>query len=386
MKHFLLHTFFIILAVGFVFSQNVSVSDYRVPVSSAKNLLLDANWNWAQTGDSVRTNNMSGAMFFKTFYSSLPFAWFIDADGAANRSLGKKWQLQMNLSGRVNKYIWDAQDWFGFGRARVRYERPAIGPEWDQPASDLTIGAGYGRFINATALAKAVRIEMHLLKEGVIKDYLPKEIMIEVANIIEREGEFQDLYGATYEVQWFNAIEEKVKESGELIGEHFGAMGFYRTRQVLFNIQERVNDRYYGWDLSAGVLFELTKPFKSQKIGSPQLTIIGNYAYPIDWSMQLNAKAEASTPIDSNFFKQTDIRAGTDFIYELSNRINWVTGYRLGLFKESDVDAQITHNLSSSFLFYLENQIYYGVTGSLSKVGDNDTNLGISMSLQYRLF
>ncbi|MBU2635982.1 MAG: hypothetical protein KJ963_02690 [Bacteroidetes bacterium] len=386
MKRLLLAIFLVILSVGFVFSQNVSVSDYQVPVSSAKNLLLNANWNWAQTGDTVTTNNMSGAVFFRTFYSSLPFAWFIDADGAANRSLGNKWQLQTNLSGRVNKYVWDDQDWFGFGRARVRYERPAVGPEWDQPASDLTIGAGYGRFINATALAKAVRIEGHLLKEGVIKNHMPKEIMIEVANIIEREGEYKDLYGATYEVQWFKAIEEKIKESGELIGEHLGAMGFFRTRQVLFNIQEKVNDRYYGWDLSAGVLFELTKPFKSQEIGSPQLTIIGNYAYPIDWSMQLNAKAEASTPIDSNFFKQTNISVGTDFIYELSNKINWVTGYRLGLLKKPNVDAQTTHNLSSSFLFYLENQIYYGVTGSLSKIGDNATNLGISMSLQYRLF
>ncbi len=386
MKKVLLLIFHMAIVPALIFGQNVSITDYKVPVSSAKNLLLDANWNWAQSGDVVKANTMNGSVIFRSFYSSLPFAWFLDADAVANRSLGSKWQIQSNLSGRVNKYIWDEQDWFGFGRARVKYDRPATGPEWNSPISDLTIGAGYGRFINATALAKAVRIEGHLLKEGVIKSYMPKNLMIEIANIIERQGEYRDLYGPTYEVQWFNAIEEKIKESGELIGDHVGAMGFYRMRQVLFNIQERVNDRYYGWDISAGILFELTKAYKHQNLGSPQMTIIGNYAFPIDWTMQVNGRVEAGTPIDSNFFKQTDVRAGADFIYELSNRINWVSGYRLGMLKQPNVDAVLTHTLTSSFLFYLENQIYYGVTGSLNKIGDNDTDLGISMSLQYRLF
>lgn len=164
-------------------------------------------------------------------------------------------------------------------------------------------------------------------------------------------------------------------------------MGFFRIRQVLFNINERVNDRYYGWDLSAGVLFEITKKYDSLDIGYPRLTIKGGYSYPINWNMQINAGLKASTPVDSNFFKETKAGADADFIYELSNRINWLTTYELALTKlPNKDDDEISHTLISSFIFYLENQIYYVVRGSLTKIGDNATNLGISMSLQYRLF
>jgi hypothetical protein len=382
MKHFLLVIFAVILSVGLVFSQNVSVTDYQVPVSSAKYLLLDANWNWAQSGDTVKSNDVFGRMSFRTFYSSLPFAWFLNGSASANRSYGKRWAYRATVSPEIRKYIWEDMDWFGFGSANVSMER-----EWDRPESDLSLGGGFGRLINATALAKAVRIEGHLLKEGVIKSYMPKETMIEIANIIERESEYKDLYGPTYEVQWLNDIEKKVKESGELIGDHVGAMGFFRIRQVLFNINERVNDRYYGWDLSAGVLFEITKKYDSLDIGYPRLTIKGGYSYPINWNMQINAGLKASTPVDSNFFKETKAGVDADFIYELSNRINWLTTYELALTKlPNKDDDEISHTLISSFIFYLENQIYYVVTGSLTKLGDNATNLGISMSLQYRLF
>ena len=53
----------------------------------------------------------------------------------------------------------------------------------DRPGLDATIVVGWGRFINATALRKAVRIEDFLLEEGVISERLPKESMIDSGHI-----------------------------------------------------------------------------------------------------------------------------------------------------------------------------------------------------------
>ena len=61
----------------------------------------------------------------------------------------------------------------------------------DRPGLDATIVVGWGRFINATALRKAVRIEDFLLEEGVISERLPKESMIDSGHIIEKEAEYR---------------------------------------------------------------------------------------------------------------------------------------------------------------------------------------------------
>ena len=56
----------------------------------------------------------------------------------------------------------------------------------NRPQLDVILGLGYGRFINATALRKAVRIEDFLFEEGVISDFLPKDTMIALGQIIEK--------------------------------------------------------------------------------------------------------------------------------------------------------------------------------------------------------
>ena len=362
--------------------QNVSVSDYQVPVSSARKLLVNGSYNWQGTKDVPQTNSFHSDVLFSSFYSSLPFAWFLDASGAADHSLGVDWTTQGHVSGEVRKYIFDNQDWFASGRLTVDHQTG-----YAQPDMNARAAGGYGRYINATALAKAVRIEELLMKENVLKDHMPKETMIKIANIIERESEYQDTYGTTYEVQWFADIEKEAKSSGSLVGDGLGAIGLFRIREVLFPGQvgsPPVNTRYYGWDASAGVEFQVMEPHKLD-VKKPALSLAANYAYPIDWSMQVNGGVEANTPVDSNFFKRVDVKGHIDYLYELSNRINFTSNYSVLYQKVPNIDALTTHQLNASFLFYIENSINYVVTGSISKTGQLDAVMGLSMSLQYRL-
>lgn len=374
-------SFLLLLALA-AYAQNVSINDYQFPVSSARNLLVNATYDWKGTKDIPQTNTFHSDASFYSFYSSLPFAWFLNANGSVDHSLGTDWNYNTFLQPKVNKYIFDDKDWFASGLLTFNYSKAD-----SQPEIDAFVGAGYGRYLNATALAKAVRIEDLLLKENVIKDHMPKETMIKIANIIERESEYNDRYGTTYEVQWFSDIEKEVKASGLLVGDELGALGLFRIRQVLFPGQTGtppVNNRYVGWDGSAGVTFQLMNPLK-QDLRTPALTLIGDYAYPIDWSMQLNGNVQINTPMDSSFFKGYNVKGEVDYLYELSNRINFTTVYNLQYSKQPNIDAVTTHSLSANFLFYIENNINYVVTGSMIKSGDLDAVLGVSMSLQYRL-
>ena len=366
-----------------VFSQNVNVSDYQVPISKAQTLRFNGSWNWGQYGDSVTSNIANGNLIYRTFYSSLPLAWFININAnGSNAAHNNPSPLAFNiqLDTRFSKYIWEDRDLFGFGELNASQSDTSR-----QMASDLTVGFGYGRYIDATSLAKAVRIEDHLLKDKIISSNLPKELMINIANIIERENEFKDEYGEIYETYWFDAIEQEIKKSDVMTKGAIGSIGILRMRQVLFGINERVNPRYYGWDVTAGILFPLSKADKSP-VGNPNFSIGGRYAIPLNWSIQINITARAYTPLDSSFFKTATLSSGAEFIYELSNKINFVSAYNLGIFKPDAGIASIVHELNASFWFYIENNIYLTVTADLLKQGTNPRNLTTSMGLQYNLF
>ncbi len=210
--------------------------------------------------------------------------------------------------------------------------------------------------------------------------------MIKIANIIDRQSEYINIYGETYENFWLFDIENEIRASGMLIGNHVGAIGILRMRQVLFNINERVNNRYFGYDINIGSKFVLST-FDKSKSGSPNLSISGRYSYPLGWRFQINGNFEFFTPMDSMFFKQINSNIGVDFIYELSNRINFVANYKLNTSKPYGVmNFTINHIFSTSFLYYLENEIYYGFTTSIQKIGNQKTLLGLAMTIQYNLF
>ena len=371
---------FVLIITSTIFSQNVSVTDYKVAISQATTFRTNGFWNWSQVGDTVFSNTASLNLLFRKFYTSLPFAWFFNVDAQGGND-GNRTQYDVNVNANIRKYIWDKRDWFAFSEVAAEGSK-----DFDQIASNLTLGAGYGRYINATALAKAVRIEEHLIKDNVIKGHLPKETMINIANIIEREDEYKNLYGAdVYETQWFADIEKEIQASGMLVGSNIGAIGTLRMRQVLFGINERVNQRFYGWDVSAGALFTITTPNKSPA-GSPNLTVNGRYSFPFSWRTQVNLEAGVFTPIDSAFIKEVTANTGLDFIYELSNRINLLASYRFGIFKPEGQTSMVSNLLNISFLFYLENNIYFGVNASYEKLSRSPRQMKTSVTLSYNLF
>ena len=368
----------------FTFAQNVSVTDYDVPVSSAKILRLTGNYNWAQSStDSstiVTANFASATASFRYFYSSLPFAWFMDVDATGGKSYGE-FTHDVSIRPRIQKYLFDDKDWFGFASMDARHANT-----FKQIESNILVGGGYGRYINATALAKTVRIEEHLLRENVITGHLPKETMIKIANIVEREDEYRGIYGDTYEKEWYEAIEKEIKDSGYLVGTSLGAIGILRTQQVLKSINERVNERYFGWDVTLGVLFNLSTRDKSPT-NTPALSLGGRFSYPIGWKSQIDMYANVNTPVDSNFFKNVNTAAGINYLYELSNRINFISGYRLDYLMPAVGDSYADHSIVASFIFYLENQINLGINGNLVRSGITErTDLGTSVTLQYNFF
>ena len=357
-------------------AQNVSITDYRVPVSSAKSLNANLFYNYATKGDATVADVGSVGLVYKQFYSSLPFSWGIDVTGTGTK-LDDDTSHSVGLATYVNRYVSDDSDFFGFASVAASHVE-----SYKQIDSMGSVGVGYGRFIAATAFAKAIRIDQFLLKENVIAGHLSKSDLIKLGNIIEREGEFRDQYGSAYKPYWYEDMEKVIKASGRLRGEKLGAMGILRMEEVLF--QEVIHDRFYGWDVGAGIGHEITTWDESEPVGS---VVAGfGFAYPMGLKSQISHRTDYRTPFD-NMGEAYGVTSVTDYIYELSNRIDVIGSYQLRYGRASPYhDVVGSHSVRASFVFYIENQINVAVTSQLDKVGDSDWDTNTSVSIGYRVF
>ncbi|MCE1187776.1 MAG: hypothetical protein LWX56_01445 [Ignavibacteria bacterium] len=362
------------------FAQLVEMQDYNVAVSRATTIRFDGTWNFAQTGDKVESNNATGSFLFDQFLSSLPLAWgtTIKATGGKNFD---SYNHDVSFNGNFKKYVWNDADWFGKTELAARHMS-----DYKQVASNLFVGFGIGRYIEATPLAKAVRIEDHLIRDGIVTGHLPKSTMLSIAGIIERENEYKAIYSEQlYENAWIRDIENEIQKSDSLKDESVGALGVMRMRQVLFGINERVNKRYYGWDVSLGFQFEMTTHDKT-KPGAPSLSLNVNYALPIGWVAQVTSTSRIATPVDSAFGRMVQLDYSSSLIYELNNRINFVSTYTFTGAKKIDTDWALIHNLYVSFWYYVENNTNFIVAFSYTKAKGAPKNINTNVGLQYNFY
>lgn len=365
-------------------SAAVSPSDYDVPVSTAQQLRIGGNFAYAGTGTDVQTSDGSATVLFNHFYNSLPYAWDISANGVGTtrRTAADKQDGSYNfiVAPSIRKYFRPAGNQFYSFDSRITGTNAD-----DRPAIDVTPGIGYGRFIRVTPLARAVRIEHFLLKENVITGRLPKATMVALAQVIEREGEFETEYGSSYRVEWFAAMEEVVTQSGLFQDTGFGAVGVLRVEEVLF--EEHVNERFVGWDIRAGVRIELLTADKDASLQDPGLSLRARYSRPVGWKSQFDVDLQYTSPFSADF--GGDVFTGTgslNYVYELTNRIDWTVSDILIISRSVPAaEVDLTEQVRTGFIFYLENSINLNLTGVIGKERGEDATQAMNLAVEYRL-
>lgn len=365
-------------------AQNVSVTDYSVPVSRADNLRIDAfNLNYVTEGNEAVVQSGNLGIVYKKFYESLPFAYSIDFIGSS--AFRKDIQTDelvtdytTDLVTRLKRYPREDRNYFFFGDTDLDFN-----DQFDRPSIDMTIGLGYGRFINATALRKAVRIEDFFLHEGIIDDHLPKDTMIELGHIIETEEEYKDLYGDRYQNYWFEDMTNEIQKSGQVLGS-IGAIGVLRIDEVLF--KERINERFYGWEATAGVNFEVLTETENRGRRDPAMSLRFRYSRPVSWSTQINTDFRIDSPFSSDFGRIYNLRQTLDFIYEISNKINFTAAHLFRADKARGSDVKLSTTVSFAFSFFIENKINLTAFEQITTVEGEPFRQSFNVGLSYRIF
>ena len=361
-----------------------------MPVSRVDNLRIDAlSFNFTTEGKEVIHEQGEVGLVYKKFYSSLPFAYFIDALSSASyfrqfsfEDSERTGTYEMNLDIQIQKYFQETNKFFYFVSPDALMRKG-----FGRPQSDVILGLGYGRFINATALRKAVRIEDFLFEEGVISDFLPKDTMIALGQIIEKEDEYRNIYGdRTYLHYWYEDMSSEIDKTGLVTGGgNIGSIGLFRMREVL--TQEQISDRFFGWDVNAGVQYQLQTRDKDIERPLAALAINVRYSRPISWRMQVNTDFKLDTPFKRDYFRREyNIRQNIDFIYEITNRIAFVSSNTLHINKERDQDARFRHISNISFTFFIENKISLTAIEQISKEEGLPFRQSLHFALSYRIF
>lgn len=394
-----------LLITSAAYSQNVKITDFDIPVSSARKFLLNGFYNWAQTtpeNDSLADNVSSSWRLdatYSQFYSSPSYAWNVGLTGSLSEAArGDTTRYQYNFNSDISKYFSDSKGFFGNAALTSTYLRKREFGVDNRPTIEIFGGLGYGRRVNATSLAKAIRIDEDLKKGGITSKFMPKSTMIAIAQIIDREDEYRDKYKALYEAKIIEDITNEVLNSGVSNFNNMSALGFMRIRDVLYGTNQFLNERAYGGDIRLGISYELLTRNEKIESPSPKLDIRGRYAYPVGINHQFSAFLNAQTPLDSNFFSLFTGNGGILYTYNLTNRISFNAGYTvtfnqilsgssdsLGIPIGLDKSAA-DHNFSTGFNFYIENYITFNINAGWTKLWRSDTQYFTNASVGFIVF
>ena len=403
--------FFFFFISSSVYAKNVKITDYDIPVSSARQAFLTGFYNWSETSplDSLTPKNITSDYridgTFTQFYTSPAWAWNLGLSGAifGKREDTTRYSYAFNTD--VSKYFSDSKGFFVNGAFTSTYTRQKEFGVENRPVINLFGGLGYGRQVNATPLAKALRIDDELRKSRVTSKYLPKTTMLNIARIIDRESEYKAKYKQIYEAKIIEDIQKEIAASGVADPTMSSSMGYYRIQSVLFSRFDGTvnynftNPRYYGGDVRLGVSYQVLT--RNEKIGTPNpaAEVRARYGYPIGLNHQVLFALNGRTFFDSTFGKTWEAEGAADYWYNMSNRVQFNAGYRLtlqraaqqvlvnGVFETVAEDySTANHRLFAGFIFYLENYITLSLQGAYDYLHGTEERFSTNVIASFIIF
>jgi len=381
-------------------SSAVQLEDYLIANSSYEEAYLDGSFsaNDAPSADQVAYSYSLKADYDRTF-STLPRSWTYSVAATAQGSRGSsenptdeegnilddsESDYGLLARGTIDTYFHDSKYpqafWFGQGTYQTRDSSP------DDDIS-VDVGLGYGRVYNATPLAKVLRIVEELNEEGLLTGPIPDAIMIEAAEIVDRESEFRSKYGDDeYRRQFYAAIEAALARSEAVLDGKLGALGALTMDEILE--EEPISVRKHGWVARVGAGFQASD-LSGLSDNDPKLLFSYEYAKPYGYRGQFINLLRYEPIFGDSTVQQ--ISNEMSYTHEVSDRVDWENSWKMTYRDGEDADGEdvsaTIHSLVSSYSYFLTNRLTFSV--SLTATDDDRVSGGPILDLlsrfKYRL-
>ena len=370
----------------------VTLYDYTEATSSYEDAYINGSFSATDGNQGQSGYNADLSLDFDRVFSS------------PNRNIGTSLQAEGSVGrgttdgeGSTSSYIVDgsvtsdtyfrpnSKGAFWYGSADAGIKKDA-----EDPFAKVGVGLGYGRVVNVTPMAKAIRLIEALRTQGELKADPAKETYQKIANIISRENEYISKYGgASYEQYWVTDIEKVLVETGQVkAGLSAGAV--IKANDVLQN--ELISTRKYGWLVRGGMGAVLSN-YDGTDGGDPSLDLGAEYHRPLSNRTQLSNVASLST-IYGDDDAAYQVNNALSLTHELTDKIDWENSWLLDYSKSGDsaVEDVTTNALASTFRYYLDNQLDLTLTAKATMTEDNidnnsndDVDTSLNMGVTYRL-
>lgn len=365
---------------------DVTLYDYTEATSAYEDAYLSANANISRSrNDSQTAYDMKLDVNLDKVLSSpnRDTTFKLDANGLVSRAgtAGAKStdSYTVGLSATMDNYFTPGSKgafWYGSGSVRANSAS-------DDLETKLGLGLGYGRVVNVTPMAKAIRLVDSLSAQGSIKGKPSKAAYNQIANIIAKEDEYASKFGRkTYQQHWLGDIEGALRSSGVISG-NLNAAGVLEARRVM--VDERISTRKLGWKVRAGLSYIGTN--FDGLTNKPGLELGAEYHQPLSNQTQLSSVAVATAILD-NATDAYNFTNKVSLTHEIDDRIDWENSWVLDYNKAENGNDITTNTLSSTFLYELTNSLDYSITANISDTdgtANDGTDRSLLMGIRYRL-
>lgn len=371
-------------------AEDVTLFDYEQPTSAYEDAYVSGRLNINSGNQDQTSHDLNLDMNYERVFSSpdRDIKFNGDLQGSSKRGPSAGDATQDNYIGTgsvgMNKYFQpNSKGAFWYGDGEIGIKKGA-----DDPRIKAGVGVGYGRVVNVTPMAQAIRLVEALTEKQRLTGSLTKAEYNQVANIIAKESEYRTKYGAAdYQQNWMADIEKVLQATGKTAGE-LGAIGILRARDVLVN--ERISTRKHGWLAKVGVS-EVLKDYDGSDT-KPALDIGAEYHRPLNNQTQFSNEASASAILQDSD-KSYTAKNAMSLTHELTDRVDWLNSWAMNYDHNDVTDADTTTNaVSSTYRYYISNKLAFDTVATLSKVDDDIADNGndeidnsLFMGVTYRL-
>lgn len=283
------------------YGATVPLCEYRSPRTDLSDLTLSFAYQYHNDPYGLEDRDVSSGQFgvdYVHLFDSPAYGYDITMKNDITISAEDVSSYLINADGDYKRYFASEESYFAYagGSARSSSSFQALGLSFD-------LGIGFGRFTDVTPLAIAVRIDEYLVRRGSLSDHLhPVDLQI-LAREIGSASSYESL------ADLLSVVQETI-ESSSLTG--VGGLDALDISEMTRLIQEEGFTRYCGWDIKAGLGYELLDPSG----GGNDLLVAAsfNYAFTTTPKAQLLVQGSISGPPELLETNRIDVAASYDFL------------------------------------------------------------------------
>ena len=335
----------------------LKLTEYDVDQSSAQVISTGFNYHLGMTGGDVVSNFGNVSLNFERFRATLPSSYNVnlfgnlsvnfeqdtlDSDTSATDST-RQISYQSRWGAKYNRYFISGKDFLAFAKLEVD-----VLTTYDYPATQAIIGLGYGRFVSATPLVRALRIEEGMLAQGVLLDSLPLGTLMSLARELAPEARrtYKERH-YYWEREYYKSLESILNKSNLLHNGELGSAGSLIITDVL---EEYISPRYYGYEVNLGVGYDLLPAYKADGRAA-FASLAFDFAHPLGFRSQLIEKSNLRLPFTGEKFgKEIHASLLLSVLYEVSSVVDIVGTYQLNVDRTRPEETE-------DYSFALHNQL-----------------------------